>query len=408
MEQKAHLSEINLTRLTLNAANPLDTLLSKQKIAPEERRQIIDAFSKMIKLNTIRTGTVFYLFTDVEGQFLGLTLYLSNNDVMAVIKQGDQMVTLEQTNHVKSQLERKEGTVNGALSKALKNADIPASIITDIQGVLNEVIDLYGSVQKGDTFDVVMEQRVTAGGLELNEKRLSFVGLKSPKKNIYRYAFNEKGNISYYDPEGKSTPKMLLKRPVQGKTRISSPFGNRRHPILMYNVFHKGVDYAAKLNTPVVAAMDGVIVQIGRNGSYGKYIKIRHDGGYQTAYAHLNGYKKGLAVGSRVKKNQVIAYVGNTGRSTGPHLHFEVLSGGKVVHPLKNNMIQGRKLTGATLQQFQQQARKIHPDFDRHLFGKLPPIPARRPNFATSLGTNQSEVAQTLGRIHERVFKLRK
>ena len=408
LEQKAQLSEINLSRLVLDASHPLDTLLSKEKIDAEKRKQITDLFSEMIKLNTVRSGTVFYLLTDVEGQFLALILYLSNDDVMAVIQQDEELKSFQQTGHVKSTLERKEGKVVGSFKNSLKNADIPNKIISEIQNILQEAISIQNDIKKDDGFDVVMEQRVTAGGLELSEKRLRFVGVHLKKKDIYRYAFNEKGRISYYDPQGKTTPKALLKCPLQAKCRITSPFGNRRHPILMYNIFHKGVDYGAKMNTPIVAAMDGVIVKIGRNGGYGKYIQIKHAGGYQTAYGHMNNYKKGLAVGSHVKKNEVIGYVGNTGRSTGPHLHFEVIIGNKAVHPLQNHQIQGKMLTGNVLKEFQEQARQTHPDFDKHLFGKLPPVPPRRPLFATSLGASSDEVARNLSKIHTRVFNLRK
>ena len=207
------------------------------------------------------------------------------------------------------------------------------------------------------------------------EKQLLYIGLKTGSKEIHKYAY---GN-AFYDAKGRTAEKAIMKRPLKARPRLSSPFGKRRHPILQYEIYHKGVDLAVPKNTPVVAAADGTIEIIGRKGSYGKYIRLGHKGGYQTAYAHLNGYRQDLKVGSRVKRGEVIAYVGTTGRSTGPHLHFEVIKNGKVVDPFGTNKISSAQLSGFELEKFQSWAESINPDFKMHLIGKIPGVPMRKP-----------------------------
>ena len=147
----------------------------------------------------------------------------------------------------------------------------------------------------------------------------------------------------------------------------------------MYEIFHHGVDLAAPKNTPIMAAADGVITLLGRKGGYGKYIRIRHTDGFETAYGHMNGYRQDLKVGSRVKRGEVIGYVGSTGRSTGPHLHFEILKNNKTVNPLGKNVIPAKHLSGFELEQFLFAAESLHPDFAEHRAGKIPPVPNVRP-----------------------------
>ena len=143
-----------------------------------------------------------------------------------------------------------------------------------------------------------------------------------------------------------------MKTPING-ARLSSSYGMRKHPISGYNKMHKGVDFAAPTGTPIFAAGNGIVEYVGRNGGYGKYIRIRHDSTYKTAYAHLNGYKKGISSGVRDKQGDVIGYVGSTGNSTGPHLHYEIIVNGKQINPATLKLPSGRKLNEQQLNEFQ-------------------------------------------------------
>ena len=160
------------------------------------------------------------------------------------------------------------------------------------------------------------------------------------------------GFIDYFNREGKNVKKSILKTPLDG-ARLSSNFGMRKHPISGYNKMHKGIDFAAPKGTPIYAGGNGVIEVAGVNGGYGKYIRIRHNNEYKTAYAHLNNFKKGIGKGVRVNQGDVIGYVGSTGKSTGPHLHYEIIYQNKQINPLTLKLPSGKILTGGELKRFE-------------------------------------------------------
>jgi murein DD-endopeptidase MepM/ murein hydrolase activator NlpD len=168
---------------------------------------------------------------------------------------------------------------------------------------------------------------------------------------LYRFTSPVDGSIDYYDERGQSAKKFLMRTPVDG-ARLSSGYGMRFHPILGYSKMHKGVDFAAPRGTPVMAAGQGTVDYASRYGSYGNYIRISHGNGYKTAYAHLNSFARGIKKGAHVRQGQIIGYVGTTGRSTGPHLHYEVLVANKQVNPMSIRVPTGRKLAGSELASF--------------------------------------------------------
>jgi len=167
-------------------------------------------------------------------------------------------------------------------------------------------------------------------------------------------------SFEYFDQDGKTNKRSLMRTPL-AYARVSSNYGMRRHPIDGYRKMHKGVDFRASTGTPIVAAGNGVVDYLGRRGGYGKYIRIRHNGTYKTAYAHLSRYAQGLSSGMRVKQGDVIGYVGSTGRSTGPHLHFEVIENGKRVNPMEvGDFGPIRSLSGADLARFKAGTARIN------------------------------------------------
>jgi len=181
------------------------------------------------------------------------------------------------------------------------------------------------------------------------------------EKPIYRFEMDN-GRVDYFGPDGTSIRKTLMKTPIDG-ARISSGFGYRRHPVLGYNKLHKGMDFAASTGTPIYAAGDGTVTYAARKGSYGNYISIRHNSKLGTAYAHLNKFKKGIRKGSVVKQGDVIGYVGTTGRSTGPHLHYEVLVNGVQVNPRSVKLPTGETLSGSELARFKSMVRSVDQEY---------------------------------------------
>jgi murein DD-endopeptidase MepM/ murein hydrolase activator NlpD len=177
-------------------------------------------------------------------------------------------------------------------------------------------------------------------------------------KNFYRFKPSDDGQVDYFDENGQSAKKFLMKTPING-ARLSSGFGNRKHPILGYTKLHKGTDFAAPRGTPIYAAGNGVVQRAGPNSTYGNYIRVKHANGYETAYAHLNGYAKGIKKGVSVRQGQVIGYVGTTGQSTGPHLHYEVYISGKAVNAMRLKLPTGRKLAGEQFDLFKAERDRI-------------------------------------------------
>jgi len=176
---------------------------------------------------------------------------------------------------------------------------------------------------------------------------------------LYRGSDDETGEAGYFDASGKTNKRTLMRTPLAG-ARISSHFGMRRHPVLGYTKMHRGTDFGARKGTPIFAAGDGIIEFLGRNGAYGKYIRIRHNGTYETAYAHMSRYAPNLSSGKRVRQGEVIGYVGSTGRSTGPHLHFEILKHGSQINPMKIADFGAVKgLDGAALSRFKVRVSRI-------------------------------------------------
>ncbi len=376
LEKRAVLGELKAITRTMEKGDSLLGLLAEQNVPANERMEIVEALELLIDLKALRPGMTFLFFQNPEGKLEGLSLQQQADTSLAVLKDADgSWVSFSETGRVETKQEYTQILIERTLAGSAEKAGVPANVVNQIVGAFDGEFDFATEIQPDDVVEVMTEYKITEGGLEIGARDVIYIGLKTPTKSLHKYAYNN----TFYDARGRTSEKTLMKRPLKARPRLSSAFGNRQHPILQYKIFHKGVDLAAPMNTPVQAGADGTIQMIGRKGSYGKYIKMKHKGGYETAYAHLNGYRQDLKVGSKVKRGEVIAYVGSTGRSTGPHLHYEVIKNGKVVNPLGTNKIASTQLEGFELEKFQSWADSIHPDFKIHLAGKIPPVPTQKP-----------------------------
>ncbi len=221
-------------------------------------------------------------------------------------------------------------------------------------------VDFQRDVRPGDDFELVFERFYDDEGNTVRTGDLLFVSLESSRGSREFYQFMAPGDArpDWYDADGKSARRFLMKTPING-ARLSSGFGMRRHPILGYSRMHRGTDFAAPTGTPILAAGDGVVERAGPFSSFGNYVRIRHANGYETAYAHLSRFARGTRAGARVRQGQVIGYVGTTGRSTGPHLHYEVLRRGQQVNPMSLRVANGRNLTGRAQELFMIERARI-------------------------------------------------
>jgi murein DD-endopeptidase MepM/ murein hydrolase activator NlpD len=253
---------------------------------------------------------------------------------------------------------RAAGVIDSSLFDAAQEAGVPMPVVADLIKTFSFDVDFQRDIQDGDSFEVLYERSENEAGQFVKAGKILFASLTLSGKDIPVYYFERDGEGEYFTPGGEAIRKSLLRTPVDG-ARITSGFGMRMHPLLGYSKMHKGIDFGAPTGTPIYAAGSGAVVEIGRKGSYGNYIRIRHNGDYQTAYAHMSRFAKGLVKGEKVKQGQVIGYVGATGRATGPHLHYEILVDGAQVNPTKVKMTASNKLAGKQLKAFQAQVAKI-------------------------------------------------
>ena len=253
---------------------------------------------------------------------------------------------------------KRNGFITDSLYLSALRSGVDVKTITETIRIFSFSVDFQRDIWPKDTFEILYEEELLKYDTTRKESGnilYANLALKSGiSLKLYRFE-NEKGEIEYFDETGKSAQKLLMKTPIDG-ARISSGYGKRKHPILGYNVAHRGVDFAAPKGTPVYAAGNGSIEEKGRKGAYGKYIRIRHANNYKTAYAHLSKFAK---TSGRVKQGQTIGYVGSTGRSTGPHLHYEIIKNGKRINPQRLKLPSGKKLKGKELKIFLEEKNKI-------------------------------------------------
>lgn len=247
---------------------------------------------------------------------------------------------------------RTAGVIQSSLFDAAQAAGLPPKVLAEMIRAFSYDVDFQRDIQPGDSFEVLYEKLADKDGHALVTGKIDYAELVLSGQRLALYHYTTKdGDTDYFNQKGESVRKALLRTPIDG-ARLSSGFGQRKHPILGYTRMHRGVDFAAPRGTPIFAAGNGVVVSAGRNHGYGNYLELRHDPDFHTAYGHLSRFGPGIHAGTRVSQGQVIGYVGMTGLATGPHLHYEVIRDGEKVNPLSVNLPSGKKLRGAEFDQF--------------------------------------------------------
>ena len=285
---------------------------------------------------------------------LEVTVEASAERAVAATRGEDgRFAAIEIERELRSVSRRIAGVITDNLFASARRADLPVPVIMALIRLYSWDVDFQRDIQRGDSFEVLYERLHDLDGATVKEGEIAFASLSLSGKAISLYRFEDHhGEVDYYHENGESVRKALLRTPVDG-ARLSSGYGKRKHPVLGYTKMHRGIDFAAPRGTPIMAAGDGVIEASGRNGAYGKYVRIRHNTEYKTAYGHMSRIDKAARRGKRVRQGDIIGTVGSTGRSTGPHLHYEVLLGGRQINPLTLELPTGAKLAGADLERFE-------------------------------------------------------
>ena len=237
----------------------------------------------------------------------------------------------------------KEGKILQSLYKTAVDLNVQPNIIIEFARIYGFQVDFQRDIRKNDNFQIMYEIFADDNGKVFETGNIIFADLKLSGKNNSLYYFDKKGSEGHYDENGKSVEKALMKTPING-ARLSSAFGMRKHPIDGYNKMHRGTDFAAPMGTPIMASGSGVITRARWCGGGGNCIKIKHNSTYKTIYAHMKNFGRGIKEGLRVKQGQIIGYVGSTGNSTGPHLHYEVIENGKKINSQKLKLPSGKIL----------------------------------------------------------------
>ena len=370
LEKTSNLSEFffnesNNSKSVVNIkrTQTLEKILLNKNINKEEVSSVLSELNKYLNLKKIKINQVFEIVTsrknDKENSIERLTIQLDNINTVHLIKESDAFVIkkIEKVLYKKNHLA--EGLISKSLYHSAKKSQIDDEVIVEFARVFGFEIDFQRDIRKNDIFQIVYEQYVDDDGELQKNGKIIYAYMKNDGKEYSLYYFKDKNNRDgYFFPDGKSVEKALMKTPING-ARLSSKFGMRKHPILGYNKMHKGTDFAARRGTPIMASGSGVVERASWFGAYGKYIRIRHNSTYKTAYAHLSKFGRGVKVGKKVRQGQIIGYVGSTGRSTGPHLHYEVLIRNKRVNSQRLKLPSGRILKGIDRENFEVARIKI-------------------------------------------------
>ncbi len=303
--------------------------------------------------DTIRTVDNAETDDDANYVLARLTIPVSYDRLIDVSRNEEgRFEANEVERHLEREIVQAPGTIDSSLFVAASEAGIPPRVLAELIRIYSFDVDFQRDIWQGDKFELMYEQFRGENGDIVHEGDIHYakLTLRDSEIPLYRYTTTA-SNLDYFNAKGNSVRKTLMRTPIDG-ARLSSRFGKRKHPILGYTRLHAGVDFAAPRGTPIYAAGNGTILIAGRNGGYGKYIRVRHNGTYQTAYGHLSKFARSTRKGARVKQGQVIGYVGSTGSSTGPHLHYEVLRNGRQINPRSVRIPSGEKLKGAELEKF--------------------------------------------------------
>ena len=345
----------------IKSGETFDKILESYSIKKDEITKIKKSLQKKINLNKLNTK-----------QIIEFSLDKTNNKIEEFIFQHSSTQKINLTRNLESdnfneeilsiklnkKILYKEDIILQSLYKSAQKQNIPANIIIEFAGIYGFQVDFQRDIRKKDKFQILYELYFNQKNEIVETGEILFANLKLSGQDNSLYYFDHSGSEGHYDKNGKSVKKALMKTPING-ARLSSPFGMRKHPIDGFNKMHRGTDFAAPLGTPIMASGDGIIKKAGWCGGGGNCVKIKHNSTYQTVYAHMSKFARGIKTGVRVKQGQTIGYVGSTGKSTGPHLHYEVIVNGKKVNSQKLKLPSGKILKGNERKLFETKKIKL-------------------------------------------------
>jgi murein DD-endopeptidase MepM/ murein hydrolase activator NlpD len=357
--------------LKIERGDTLLKVLLENNLPQEEAFKVVDSLKKKYNPSRLNTGQTLNMKLDrIENGAESET-----GIVLASLKftaDPTSRIHLERKDNGEYAAERKEvptfkrvalgkGKIRNSLYQTGQRLGVPPQVIAQMINAMSYDVDFQREISAGDDIEILYERTETEDGKIVSYGNLLYASLDKGNDTVTVYRYTDStGFTDYFNEKGESVRKALLRTPING-ARVSSGFGMRKHPILGYSKMHRGMDFAAPTGTPIYAAGDGIVAFMGPYGAYGNYIRLKHPGSkYETAYAHLRSFARGVRRGSQVKQGQIIGYVGTTGRSTGPHLHYEILVNGVQINPAGVKFRTGTVLAGRELRNFQNHKRSLH------------------------------------------------
>ena len=345
----------------IKSGETFDKILESYLIEKSEILKIKNSLKDKINLNKLNTRQIIQFSLDKTNNKISEFVYQTSNTQKIFLKRNiendkfnEEILSIK----LDKKIIYKENIILQSLYKAATDQIIPANTIIEFARIYGFQVDFQRDIRKKDKFQIMYEIFLNEKNEIIETGEILFANLKLSGQDNSLYYFDNDGSEGHYDKNGKSVKKALMKTPING-ARLSSPFGMRKHPIDGFNKMHRGTDFAAPMGTPIMASGDGVVKKAGWCGGGGNCVKIKHNSTYQTIYAHMSKFARGIKTGVRVKQGQTIGYVGSTGKSTGPHLHYEVIVNGKKVNSQKLKLPSGKVLKGKERKIFETKKIKL-------------------------------------------------
>ncbi len=333
----------------ISKGDTLDKILKRYEISQNEIKQLKKVLKQKNNIDNLELNQIikFTIEKNKKIQIVNFEFPVNRKKKINLTKnlENGDFIYNEINTNLEKKILYKDGIIKSSLYSAATSKKIKPNIIIDFARIYGFQIDFQRDIRKNDTFQILYEVFVDENSEVIETGNILFANINLSNQNNELYFFNKKNYEGHYDIQGKSAVKALMKTPING-ARLSSSFGMRKHPILGYNKMHKGTDFAAPKGTPVMASGDGQIIKAAWCGGGGNCVKIKHNQTYSTVYAHLSKFAAGIKKGTRVKQGRIIGYVGSTGLSTGPHLHYEVIENGKKINSQKLKLPSGKILKG--------------------------------------------------------------
>ena len=340
-----------------------ESIINNIDIEKDEKKLVIKTILAEKKLNILRINQKFKFKFDNLSNFKIIEFKIETDKKNEILFKKSKKENIFVSKNIKKNFTKrtvyKETIITDSLYNSALNLGIKPNVIIEFARLYGFQVDFQRDIWKNDSYQIIYEEFINENNKTVDTGEIIFasLNLQNTDLQLYKYEY-EKNKIDYFDENGKSIRKTLMKTPING-ARLSSSYGKRKHPILGYTKMHTGTDFAAPTGTPIMASGDGKVTKAGWCGGGGNCVKIKHNSTYQTVYAHMSKFGRGIKRGVKVKQGQIIGYVGSTGLSTGPHLHYEVIKNGKKINSQKLKLPSGKILKGEERKQFELDRIKI-------------------------------------------------